>query len=273
MYELINKFELFCKVDLQLADLTVRTHRQHILQFIKALNKPLSEVTIEDIRNYLIRFKDKAPKTYRNQLCTLKVFFRDFLCKPELIKSFRFPSVPIKIKNNLPDKNKLKQFYEALPSLREKAIFLMLASTGLRISECLNLTFKDIDFEKRMIMPNSHLGRTKLSWITFYNHECEQALSEYLKIKNKSSNRLFPISRNRVAHIFKETSNKTSVYVTPQLLREWFACEMARLGVPDRYVDAFCGRVPRSILARHYTDYSPERLKEIYDKANLRVLS
>ncbi|MEM3506079.1 MAG: hypothetical protein QW589_01440 [Candidatus Bathyarchaeia archaeon] len=38
------------------------------------------------------------------------------------------------------------------------------------------------------------------------------------------------------------------------------------------YVDAFCGRVPRSILAKHYTDYSPERLKEIYDKAGLKVL-
>jgi hypothetical protein len=27
-----------------------------------------------------------------------------------------------------------------------------------------------------------------------------------------------------------------------------------------------------SVLARHYTDYSPERLKAIYDKAELKVL-
>lgn len=47
---------------------------------------------------------------------------------------------------------------------------------------------------------------------------------------------------------------------------------MAKLGVQDRYVDAFCGRVPRSILARHYADYSPERLREIYEEANLRLL-
>lgn len=49
------------------------------------------------------------------------------------------------------------------------------------------------------------------------------------------------------------------------------SCEMGSLGVQDRYVDAFCGRVPQSILARHYTDYSPERLKEIYDRADLRL--
>jgi len=26
---------------------------------------------------------------------------------------------------------------------------------------------------------------------------------------------------------------------------------LERLGVSDRYVDAFCGRVPRSVLVRH----------------------
>ena len=50
------------------------------------------------------------------------------------------------------------------------------------------------------------------------------------------------------------------------------ACEMGRLSVPNRYVDTFCGRVLRSILARHYTDFSPKKLKEIYDKAGLKVL-
>jgi len=38
------------------------------------------------------------------------------------------------------------------------------------------------------------------------------------------------------------------------------------------YVDTFCGRVTHSVLARHYMDFSPERLKEIYDKMGLRIL-
>jgi len=48
---------------------------------------------------------------------------------------------------------------------------------------------------------------------------------------------------------------------------------VAVLGVPERYIDAFCGRVPKSVLAKHYTDYLPEKLKLIYDKAGLKVLS
>jgi intergrase/recombinase len=48
---------------------------------------------------------------------------------------------------------------------------------------------------------------------------------------------------------------------------------MVSKGVSDSYVDAFCGRIPRSVLAKHYLDYSPERMKEIYYKANLSVLN
>ena len=56
------------------------------------------------------------------------------------------------------------------------------------------------------------------------------------------------------------------------MLREWFCSEMALLGVPDRYVDAFCGRIPRSVLGQRYTNYNIETLEAIYDKANLIVL-
>jgi intergrase/recombinase len=71
---------------------------------------------------------------------------------------------------------------------------------------------------------------------------------------------------------FLKASNRLGIKITPQTLREWFCSEMGRLGVPDRYVDAFCGRVPNSVLARHYTDFSPERLKEIYEKVGLKIL-
>jgi intergrase/recombinase len=47
---------------------------------------------------------------------------------------------------------------------------------------------------------------------------------------------------------------------------------MLRLGVSETHVDAFCGRTPKSVLARHYTDFSPEKLEEIYLKAGFRIL-
>ena len=48
-----------------------------------------------------------------------------------------------------------------------------------------------------------------------------------------------------------------------QVLRRWLATKMARLRVPGRYDSTLCVGVPESVLARHYSDYSPETLKEI----------
>lgn len=52
----------------------------------------------------------------------------------------------------------------------------------------------------------------------------------------------------------------------------WSTDEMGRLGVQDRYIDAFQGRTPKSVLARHYSDYSPEKLQVVYEKAGLKII-
>jgi integrase len=131
---------------------------------------------------------------------------------------------------------------------------------------------KDIDFTTRMITPSGHEGDTKKSWLSFHNAEAEKVLKEYLVSKKRSrSLRIFPMPRAEEKRLWKSAKEKTNLNITPQRLHEWFCCEMAMLGVSDRYIDAFCGRTPKTILARNYTDYSPDRLREIYNKANLRI--
>ena len=60
--------------------------------------------------------------------------------------------------------------------------------------------------------------------------------------------------------------------MTIQKVNRWFATEMSRLCVNAKYNDAFCGRTKSSVLEKHYLDYSPERLREIYDEAGITVL-
>jgi intergrase/recombinase len=72
--------------------------------------------------------------------------------------------------------------------------------------------------------------------------------------------------------MFQKISEESGVKITPQVLRRWFASEMASLGVDSSYIDAFAGRVPESVLEKHYLDYSPRKLKKIYDNADLTVL-
>jgi len=96
----------------------------------------------------------------------------------------------------------------------------------------------------------------------------------YLNSRVDNTPRVFVVAKWKTfAKHWRIAQKKTGLAITPKDLRDWFCVEMTDLGVPDRYIDAFCGRVPKSILGRHYTDYSPQRLKRIYDKAGLTVLS
>jgi integrase len=267
---LLSDFKTFCTVDLQLTEDTAKIHRAKIRRFMQWLDsKPLSLGTL---REYLSQFNGKNPYTYANALKSLKVFCRDFLRRPELVESFKFPQAPFKPKT-IPSKKVLQQFYQALDSSKDRAIFLLYASSGLRRHEALSSYIEDLDFSTCMIKPKPHTGKTKHTWITAFNRECYEALKQYLASRRDSNPKLFPMGRADEEHLWYEARAKTGIAMTPQMLREWFCNEMGSLGVQDRYIDAFCGRVPKSVLARHYSDYSPERLRGIYQKADLKVLS
>lgn len=232
--------------------------------------KKVNEVTREYVRAYPKSLSDSGKATRINTLKTLKVLFRDFLGKPEVVETFKFPKQVFKPKI-ISTKAELRKFYEAIDSLKEKALFLMYASSGLRRMEILGLKRMDIDFEKRMIKPKAHSGETKKVWISFFNKETEESLTRYIASRKDDNLKLFPFANSRSHKLWNSAREKIGLNITPQRLREWFCVEMTNLGVPDRYIDAFCGRTPKSVLAKHYNDYSP-KLRQIYDKANLKVL-
>jgi integrase len=254
-------------VDLQRAEKTAKEKVYYIRRFFKQVKLNPVDVRIEDIRHYL-KDLNSSNHVYKNVLGALKVFFRDFLNRSELVDSFKFPRPTFKPKI-VPTKNELKIFYDSINSNVGKALFLVYASSGLRKNEVLGLTKDNIDFEKRMIVPTGHNGITKNSYVSFYNSETEQVLNKF----ELGEDRLFNISDRQYKKIWKVAQRKSGLHITAQKLREWFCCEMGNLGVSDRYIDAFCGRTPKSVLARHYTDYNPERLQKIYEEAKLKVLA
>jgi integrase len=267
-----TKFREFLKVDLRRSSKTAYEHTYYVKKFLNALTKPVELTTAEDVRVYLKSLSKASSAQYKNVLMALKIFFRDFLKMPEAVASFRFPHQVFKPKQIL-CKEQLKQFYRCLETPKEKALFMLYATTGLRRDEILSLRPEGIDFDKRMITPNNHEGETKKSWVSFYNDEAEIVLKEYLATKKPSrSMRLFPMQRQEVVELWKTARDKTSISITPQKLRQWFCSETMRLGMSETYIDALCGRVPKSVLARHYTDFSPEKLKEIYENAKLRMI-
>jgi len=252
-----KEFEKFLVVQKNLSELTVKSHIHILNVFLRHTNK----LTAQELQNFMFWVKtNKSRKTYGNYLCTMKVLFRDFLKMPEIVQDFKFPAVEVKPKF-LPSKQQLNVFFNALDP-KYKIIFLALASSGLRISELLGA---EVESANRMLIPKAHNGSTKKAWVSFYNEETEALLNEY-------KGNPFEASRNTVAHVFKEAANRTGIEVSAQTLRSIFAREMGLKGVQDRHIDAFCGRTPASVLAKHYSDYSPEVLKAVYIKASIKIM-
>jgi site-specific recombinase XerD len=177
--KLLDDFHDFCKVDLGLAEVTAKEYRRKMRRFFQAVDKPASSVTAEDVRAYLKPLSSGNANSYGNALKPLKRFFRDFMRMGEVVGSFKFRKIALK-PIVVPSKEQMREFYKALRDPRARALFLMYASTGLRKMELLSLRRDDMDWDKRMAIPNNHNGDTKRSWVTFFNEEAEYALKEYM---------------------------------------------------------------------------------------------
>ena len=261
------------RVDLALSDSTIMGYVSKLRKFLSFTNKPIDEITKDDVRNFLEAMKEKyALNSYCNFLKALSKLFKDYLGKPEL-SNFKYPSIPFKPKMLNFEKADLGKFYNAIENTEVQMLFLGYCVTGLRRDDLLYLEKSELNTEKRMIIKNNG-SQTKHRWISFYNEELANLLHPYLEAKNNNNDRVFSLSRVTVFDKYwYNARSKTKIDITSKDLRTWFCVEMTNLGVPDKFIDAFCGRTPKTVLAKHYTDYSPKRLKAIYDKAQLRILS
>jgi len=231
---------------------------------------------INEVRGFLKKLKEERRfSTYSTYLKAVIAYSR-FRNLPNPLSDLKFPHhyEPKRIVET----EELRRFYFSIKSAKMRAFFLVTATSGLRRGEVLNLTFNDVDFANRMLIPRCHTGRTKRSWFSFYNEEAEEALKEWLKERERDrrsnhSSKLFPWDLSDFKREWAQVRRESNTRLRPKDLRDWFAQEMGERGVPDRYIDAFQGRVPQSILARHYSDFSPRRLKAIYDQANLKILT
>jgi len=266
----VSKFEEHCAVDERLMPRVCRDYRNTVLRLLRFAK---GEVSQESVRAYLSSYVEKKPKTYNNQLCGLRAFVMRFLKHKEMMESFKKAHEDSNPEVELPTKAQIKKGFECLTSDKERAIYLLYASSGLRQMELRGLSrFDDVDFHLRAVK-SKHNTRTKKAGVTFYNEECEEYLKRYLDARKDGSERLFPMSNYYFYLIWKRVSRAAGVRITPQVLRKWHSTELGERGVPDRYVDVFQGRAPKTVIAKFYTGKELERLKRIYDKAALRVFN
>lgn len=260
----ISKYEEFAIEELKLEQNTINNQKSVILGFLNHSNGIINK---ETVKAYLDSNESDSWKT--NQVKALRKYIRDFLKLGNWINEFHFSKTFPKLKE-IPSAQQLAEFINNLP-FRIQLVFLVMYNSGLRINEVLSLRLSNIDFESGLINASElHKKKTKSSWISFVTKQTVKLIDSYCWSEEFEDDdedpKLFPISSRSVQEAFKKVSEEIGFSITPHLLRTIFAEKCTQAEIKEKYIDAFCGRIPQSVLAKHYTDYSPEALKIQYAK-------
>jgi integrase len=261
----LKRYYDFCVVNRGMQPRVAKDYREYAVRFLKSCKGVVSEDTV---REYLTCFLSKKPKTYNNQLEGLRSFVGRFLNRMDVVNRFKRVWQPSSFERVLPTKEQIRKGFEVLERDDEKALYLLYTTSGIRKSEALKLCEADIDRVSKCVKPK-HDTRTKKAGVSFFNEEC----ALYLNRLPSGNPRIFHMKTDRFDSIWHRASEKAGIKITPQVLRVWQSTELGERGIPDRYVDVFQGRAPKSMIGRFYTGKELLRLKRIYDKANLKVLS
>lgn len=162
--------------------------------------------------------------------------------------------------------------------IRDKALFELMYSCGLRVSEICALNIEDIFFDERLVKVT---GKGDKQRLVPMGMRAIQNINEYLNngrsmlVKSIKQNALFLNFRGeRITRkgIWKNLKTKMQLLgirrdVTVHTLRHSFATHLVQNGADIRYVQNFLGH--KSINTTEiYTHLDMHHIKEIYDKVN-----
>lgn len=165
--------------------------------------------------------------------------------------------------------------------LRDRAIMEVFYSSGLRVSEVVGLTLKDLNLETGYLRCR---GKGNKERIVPLGEPAEQALQKYLEearpylLADNNSDILFlnfrgkTLTRQGIWEILKKWARKHGVKenVYPHLMRHSFATHMLDHGADLRSVQEMLGHADIS-TTQIYTHVSRQHLVEVFRKAHPRA--
>ena len=203
MYEDIFELVTIATRKRNLKESTANAYCHALRPFLNAVNKPWQELTITVADDYLTakRLAGIMPETYNHYYGALRFMYKRILRlnwdEDEIPRMKRDRSLP-----TILSRNEINRLLDVTKNLKYKAIFAVMYSGGLRVSEATHLHYDDISRKNHSI----HIKNTKsrmdrytiladrtLDILTEYWFECgrprnilfpSQATGEYLEINS-----------------------------------------------------------------------------------------
>jgi len=290
----VQTFIDYLKFEKRYSPHTIRSYQDDLAQFFNYLDLQFGSLKIEEISSAFVRswlaslMEDgNVPKTIHRKVSSLKSFFK-FHIRGGLIQQTPMSNVSTpKLGKRLPVFIKeedtqvlldsLKQTSEDWKSLNARMLIVMFYSTGMRLSELIQLQEKQIDFGKFQIKV---LGKGNKERIIPMNKTVIDIIEEYLILKKKEfektdgfflvtekGKKMYPKYAYLLVNRFLTDSVKTLDKKSPHVLRHTFATHLTNNGADLNAVKELLGH---SSLAstQVYTHNTIGKLKEVYKKAH-----
>jgi len=283
---MVDKFLDYLKYEKNFSDHTIINYRIDLEEFYNYLNgKKINTIDVNFVREYLKELYNKkySSSSISRKVSSLKSYFK-YLEAENKIKTN-----PMSLISNPKKEKKLPNFlnYNDLEKLlntpdkdteegiRDSLILEMLYSTGIRVSELVNIEIKNINFEEHKILV---LGKGNKERYVYYGTKCQKILDDYLKIRKANTNYLLvnkhgnKLNERTVRKIIEETTKKArlNVHVTPHVLRHTYATHMLNEGADLKSVGDLLGHENLS-TTQIYTHVSNERLRNVYLNSHPRA--
>lgn len=294
MEKLKNEFIEYLEYERGYSIYTVRNYELDLEEFLEFLDRKkitnIKNVDYRLVREYLSYLHDKElkNKSVSRKISTLRSFFKylksnDYISDNPLV----LISNP-KLEKRLPkflyynDLDKILNNFdlENIYSIRDYFILELLYSTGIRVSELINIKINDINMNNREIRI---LGKGSKERIVLYGKVCMEKMNFYLDesrpfldkhnseylILNKNGNKITP---RYIEKMVRDVCLRSGIKgdVTPHTLRHTFATHMLNEGADLKTVQELLGHSDLSATGI-YTHVSNERLRQVYLKSHPRA--
>jgi integrase/recombinase XerC len=259
----------------------------------------VKKIDTDDLKSFIASYVQNQERKYSRRtvsrkISTLKSFYK-FLNRKKYLdsnaaKKLIFP----KLRRNLPavlDERTIntllesKEFSGQVLGLRDRAIFELFYSCGLRLSELINVKTEQIDFKRNLVKVK---GKGSKERIVPVGVHAIQGIRAYLLKRDgyykdrkispadefvflaKNGRKMYPALVNRI--VYKYLTRVTeSRKKSPHVIRHTFATHLMNRGADIRAVKDLLGHESLS-TTQIYTHVSVERLKKVYEKAHPKAL-
>ena len=250
---------------------TIKTYSDALDVFFRFFqNKTIENLTKEDLIQFNTEYilKKNLSSSYQNQVINaIKLFYRNRFNRSMEVDFIQRPRREKRLPNVL-SKNEVKTILEAPSNIKHRAMLSLIYACGLRRSELLNLTLKDILSDRNLLFIRQSKG--KKDRVVPIGNKLIEMLRDYYKafkpktwlfegqlLGEKYSERSIQLVLNQAV-----TKAKINKPVSLHWLRHSYATHLLESGTDLRYIQELLGH-SSSRTTEIYTHVSTKNLQQI----------